>query len=647
MVGFVSLYGNTNIPEFTPISITPTLGPPAYWRPSPGSANWDGATAAWSLTSGAQAGSTTSVSTFVATFDDTGLAMGSTVTVLGSQLASGMTVSNSAGTYTFSGTGSIGVPQLNKTGAGEMLLNTTLQGTSVIVSAGTLGGNGSILNGSLTVGTTAGGATLIPGATLAGGGELTIGGNVNFSNSGTYVWTLDSLTDSTSGGIAGTNWSLLNLAGGGGFINFGGSAQLALSFAGTAMSPSAGNSFWNSNHTWVIATSGASSFIDAPVVGGAILSSSYAGVGNFTLAGDTSNDLVLKFTSVNNPVLNLLWSANGTTALADGSGTITTAGKWTDGTTAGLTFNSNSPDNATFGNPNGSGGTASVWVPNSGVTIGSLTFNGSNAAAYTLTGNTATSSEYGGVIQINDGITALQSAYLGNRASGAKSGISKILLGYSQTWNVASGTLEVTAWNNGNGGIVQATVSSLTTTGSGTLLLNCPAHYSGGTFINGGVFSVNGASWLPSGGAITIGGGGVLELNSNNQSIGASPATVPSTSVLAIPLPASSSSVTPRTRPSAVRSPEQTVNSFTRARGPSSSRARAHLPAASSWRSLTAPASCRRPATRAWAIQPTRSSLKPTARSALSIPSPAAELSPSEPAAPTVQVSTSLAPAPC
>ena len=228
-------------------------------------------------------------------------------------------------------------------------------------------------------------------------------------------------------------------------------------------------------------------------MGGAILSGSYSGVGNFTLAGDTSNDLVLKFTSVNNPVLNLLWSANGTTALADGSGTITTAGKWTDGTTAGLTFNSNSPDNATFGNPNGSGGTASVWSQQrrddwqldlQRQQCGRLYPHGKHGDEQRVRRHNP----------VNDGITALQSAYLGNRASGAKSEISKILLGYSRR-----GTLPPARWKlrrgiNGNGGIVQATVSSLTTTGSGTLLLNCPAHYSGGHMHQWRLFSVNGAS---------------------------------------------------------------------------------------------------------------------------------------------------------
>ena len=517
MTGFVSLYGNTNIPEFSPISIVPHVGPPAYWEPSAGGNTWNGSSSlVWSASSGQQSGNAASAATNTAIFDDTGLNIsgGSLVTISGVQSAAALKVSNSQGTYNLSG-GTISVGQLNKTGAGTLLLNTTLQGTTVIASAGTLGGNGSILSGSLTVGSTAGGATFTPGATVSTVGEMTIGGNVNFSTSGTYLWKLGSEKDATAtwgSGVAGTTWDELNLAGGGGLVNIGGSAQLVLSLPGAA-----GDSFWQSNHTWMIATSGATGYTSAPIIGAGITTTgAVTPSGTFTLAGDSSNDLLLKFTSAAAAPRGLLWSANGSMGLVDGSGTWSGA-KWTDGVSiSGGTFDSGRPDNATFGNSAGTNGTANIYISNgpaNGVTVGSLTFNGSNAAQYTISGSTANASA-GGYLTINNGVTANQSAYLGI-PTGTYSGLKVLLLGYSQTWNVASGNLEVTA-----GVFSQATASSLTKTGTGTLTLNCGANYSGGTILNGGVLSVNNASWLPTSGVVTV-NSGLLECNNHNQQIGA------------------------------------------------------------------------------------------------------------------------------
>ncbi len=53
MTGFLSLYTTSNVPEFSPITITPSrAGPPLYWQPAVGSNNWDGTTPSFSTTSG-------------------------------------------------------------------------------------------------------------------------------------------------------------------------------------------------------------------------------------------------------------------------------------------------------------------------------------------------------------------------------------------------------------------------------------------------------------------------------------------------------------------------------------------------------------------------------------------------------------------
>jgi fibronectin-binding autotransporter adhesin len=506
MTGSVSVYGNgSNIPEFNPISITPSQGPPVYWQPSSGSSTWDGFTPVWSTSSGAQVNLTGDASSSAATFDDTGLLNGSTVNVGGGTLGASaytIVVSNSAGTYNFTG-GTASAEQLSKNGAGTLLINNTIV-APVSVTAGTLGGKGTIV-GPVTVGS---GATLTPGSTVSTVGQLTVSEGTNsvvtvdFSGGGTYLWKLGSSLVDSSSGTAGTSWDVLNLAPSGS-LNFSGNAQLALSFAGTA-SPSAGNAFWNSNHTWVISSSAGV----APAVGGSIVNGSYA-AGAFSLQGDFTNDLVLKFTSTAYQPRNLLWSASGSSGISDGNGTWSSA-TWTDssGTAPGLSFDSTRPDNATFGNPSGTGGTAAVAVSGA-VTAGSLTFNGGNSAKYSLTENSSS------VLTINNGITALASATLGSLTTPAL-GNGKVYLGYSQTWDVASGTLLV----DERKGIFQSTVSNLAKTGSGILDLACAANYTGGTTLSGGEIYMGGNNFLPQTGVVTTAAATLFELHGTNETIG-------------------------------------------------------------------------------------------------------------------------------
>ena len=103
MTGFVSMYGNGNIPEFSPITIVSHVSPAAYWEPSAGTDTWNGSTAVWSSSSAQQLGLHASAGTNTATFDDSGLSVSSLVNIVGLQSTAALTVTNSAGTYNFSG----------------------------------------------------------------------------------------------------------------------------------------------------------------------------------------------------------------------------------------------------------------------------------------------------------------------------------------------------------------------------------------------------------------------------------------------------------------------------------------------------------------------------------------------------------------
>jgi len=75
---------------------------------------------------------------------------------------------------------------------------------------------------------------------VAPSGQVLLYGTLNFR--------LGSLTDDDDG-IAGVDWSRLDVTDG--FVEFGIDSLLTLNFS-PANNPDAGNSFWNSNHTWQI-----------------------------------------------------------------------------------------------------------------------------------------------------------------------------------------------------------------------------------------------------------------------------------------------------------------------------------------------------------------------------------------------------------
>ena len=144
MTGFLSFYGSSNVPEFSPLTITSSPGPPLYWQPAPGSNNWDGDDHQFLDNFRFAVNPTADASNSAATFDDTGLAIsgGSTVIVGGGTTgvaATSVIISNSGGAYNFTGTGSVNTTQFLKNGTGTLLLNTTVI-APVSVTTGTLAG---------------------------------------------------------------------------------------------------------------------------------------------------------------------------------------------------------------------------------------------------------------------------------------------------------------------------------------------------------------------------------------------------------------------------------------------------------------------------------------------------------------------------
>jgi autotransporter-associated beta strand protein len=166
---------------------------------------------------------------------------------------------------------------------GALLVDTLVgsgTGTNTVnvQSAGTLGGNGHI----------AGRVSVASGKVSPGhsAGILTVGGGVNFSGSGKYVWDLAA----NSTGNPGTDFDVLAVTGGN--VVLGGSSQIQINFSGSATVPNATNAFWQSPHSWTILTVGGMAANPGPTKFASILNGVYA-AGSFTNTVDGSGNIVL------------------------------------------------------------------------------------------------------------------------------------------------------------------------------------------------------------------------------------------------------------------------------------------------------------------------------------------------------------------
>jgi autotransporter-associated beta strand protein len=169
--------------------------------------------------------------------------------------------------------------------AGKLLVNNptgsgTCTNTVIVQSAGTLGGTGTIA-----------GPVSVTGGTIAPGdsaGILTIGGGVNLSSGGTYLWELAS--NSTNG--PGSNFDVLAVTGGN--VVLDGTSQIAIGFIGSATAPDAANPFWQTNHSWTILTLSGSAVNPGLTTFSNIVNGSFS-AGSFTSHADASGNIILAF----------------------------------------------------------------------------------------------------------------------------------------------------------------------------------------------------------------------------------------------------------------------------------------------------------------------------------------------------------------
>jgi fibronectin-binding autotransporter adhesin len=183
---------------------------------------------------------------------------------------SGGTYNGGTGVSDFAGSiDGTGTLRMNGTGTYGILGANSV--ANLIVNAGTLKVNGNSCTGAVTVnsgGTLLGTDTIASAVTVASGGtigagfsagQLTLPAGLDLSaggNGATNVWEVAALKDDATG-VAGTDFDQIVVSGGA--LALGSSATLDIRFTDSASSPTVGNPFWQSAHTWrIILLSGGS-----------------------------------------------------------------------------------------------------------------------------------------------------------------------------------------------------------------------------------------------------------------------------------------------------------------------------------------------------------------------------------------------------
>lgn len=294
------------------------------------------------------------------------------------ELSGPMTLSNaitvttlSSNVVTFSGNidGAFG---LTKAGTSTLILsgaNTYSGDTSV--SAGTL-----LVNNTTGSGTSAGSVTVALGAALGGtgtvgglvtvsyggsigagssAGKLTLLNGVDLSAGGTNIWELAAEKDSNSG-TAGTDFDQLSLTSGN--LALGSASMLLVQFVGSATSPTFGNPFWRSNHTWrIISLSGAAANPGNSDFS-AIAGTNDIAAGTFSTSVDGSGNIILSYAPAPPPPRPLIESN------IPGAGTTNATIQWSsvDGITYQVQYkdNLNAANWSVLGSVKATGPTASI-----------------------------------------------------------------------------------------------------------------------------------------------------------------------------------------------------------------------------------------------------------------------------------------------
>ena len=218
-----------------------------------------------------------------------------------------ISITNTTGTYAFTGRRTMTATSLAKGGNGTATLaNTASFSSGTTVSAGTLLVSGSLSGAVSVTGGTLGGTGTISGAVSAttGGtispgnspGKLTLQTGLDLSGGGDYLWQLGSLKDSSTG-TAGTDFDQFALTGGN--LKLGGSSALTLDFSLVANGPNSADAFWQSNHNWtIIAGSGATNTGSTNFF--QITDPTFAD-GSFLTTTDSSGNATLHFQTVPEP----------------------------------------------------------------------------------------------------------------------------------------------------------------------------------------------------------------------------------------------------------------------------------------------------------------------------------------------------------
>jgi len=229
----------------------------------------------------------------------------------------------------------------NLTGSG------TGSGNVTVSDAGVVGGTGTIS------GAVAGSGGVAPGASA---GILTVGGGLDLTSGGTFVWEL--AANSTNG--SGVNFDQLALTAGN--LLLGGASKISINFIGSATAPDAGNPFWQTNHSWRVVTLSGGAANPGNTTFATVVNGTYP-AGSFSTSAD-ANGILLSFTPGSGapptPV------ASSTIA---GAGTASATITWSSA--AGYTYtvqyktNLNQVGWLTLGTANATGSTASI-VDNTG-----------------------------------------------------------------------------------------------------------------------------------------------------------------------------------------------------------------------------------------------------------------------------------------
>ncbi len=454
------------------------------------------------------AGINSATRSIVLTGSDTFDSNGFNSTLGGTISGSGALTKISAGTLTLTGTNSYGggttvsggtlnINNDNNLGSGLLALNngTTLQTAAGINSAsrsivltgidtfdsngfnstlgGVVSGSGSLTKisaGSLTLT----GTNTYTGGTTLTGGTLSVG---NDNNLGTGNLTFNGGTLQTSAGITSSKNVVLT-GNNGTFDSNGSNSTLSGNITGTGG--------LNKNGLGTLTLSGSNSY------------SGFTDINAGTLALGSSTALSSNFTAVtiaSGAVLGLggynatIGSLNGSGGVSLGSGSLTDGGNNTG---------------ASFG----------------GVISGTGTFVKVGSAALTLTG---TNTYSGGTTLSNGTLSVGNDNNLGTGTLTLNGGTLQTSAGITSSKNVVltgnNGTFDTNGFNSTLSGVISGS-GGLNKNGSGILTLSGSDTYTGFTNINAGTLFMGAANVLSNSTTVSLASGTVLDLGSNNQSIG-------------------------------------------------------------------------------------------------------------------------------